>query len=351
MPKTRTIVEISPKTILVVVAVLLALSFLFYIREILVLLLVAIMFSTAIDQPVDWLHRKGVPRSLSMVFIYLLVIAAFSLTAALIIPPLASQATSFFAAIPTLFEKVGILINSAGFNFEVSKITNFQSVLETLGSSVFGSGGSLFSTISGIFGGFFSGIFVLVLTFYLVVQENGLKNFIRSLAPTKNQPYITNLTNRIQTKIGLWLRGQIMLALIIFVLTYIALLLIDVPYALILAVAAGLLEIVPFLGPVIAAIPAILFVLDDPVKILFVVLAYIVINQLENHLIVPNVMHKAVGLNPVIIIISLLIGAKLAGVIGIIMALPVATAVAEFAGDLFRNKTELTREKAKPAEM
>lgn len=330
----KTTVEISTKTILMVIGILLVMAFIFFIRDIVFLLFLALMFAAAIDQPIDWLNRKGVPRAVGVIFIYLIVLSLFAVSIALIIPPIAEQLRGLAEAIPSLFEKLGILVGTPA-----SQGDNVKSVLSTIGNSFASStSAGLFSTISGIFGGFFSMALVMVLTFYLVVHENGMKRFIRSLVPVKNIPYAMSLINRIQYRIGGWLRGQLALALIIFVITYIGLLLLDVPYALVLALTAGIMEIVPYIGPIVAAIPAVLLAFgDDPLKAVFVMVLYVVIQQLENHIFVPKIMQKAVGLNPVIIILALLIGAKLAGVVGLLLALPVATAVGEFLTDFLKN--------------
>lgn len=333
-----------------VIIILLSLAFLFYIREVLFLVVLALMFSAAIDEPIDWLDRRGVPRWLGLIFIYLLVIGVFSVTIALIIPPIVSETHALLSALPDLFQRAGVLITSTGIISEANKLTNLQSLATSFGNSLFGGTSTFFSTITGIFGGFFTTALVLVMTFYLVVQENGLKKFIRSIVPTQNQPYVTSLTNRIQFRIGKWFRGQLTLALVIGIVSYIALRIIGVPYAFVLAIVAGLMEIVPYIGPIIAAVPAVFLVLDNPVKALLVIAAYIVINQLENHILVPKIMQKAVGLSPVVIIVALLIGAKVAGVMGIVLAVPVATAIAEFAGDFVKDrKQEIKRREDKEA--
>ena len=129
--------------------------------------------------------------------------------------------------------------------------------------------------------------------------------------------------------------GQILLMLIIGVLTYIGLFFLDVKYALTLALIAGLFELIPYVGPFIALIPAaILAFIQAPLLGLLVVILYVVIQQLENYVIVPQVMKKTVGLNPIVIIIVMLIGAKLAGVIGIILSVPLTASIAEFLKDL-----------------
>lgn len=349
----RSIIEISPKTILLVIAAVVLLGFLFYVRDIIFLVFLALIFAAAIDQPIDWLDRRGVPRALGVIFIYLVFLALLAVSVAIIIPPIAEQVRALAESLPDIFEKVGIAISTSnGEGLSQNSFSNVQAILESLGNSFARStSDGLFSTLGNIFGGFFSIALVMVLTFYLVVRENGLKRFARSLVPVKNRPYVTSLTNRVQYKIGLWFRGQIVLGFIIFVLSYIGLKLLGVEYALVLAIAAGVLEIVPYIGPIIAAIPAVFLAFgDDPIKAVLVVVLYVVLQQLENQILVPKIMQKAVGLNPVIVIVALLIGAKVAGVVGLLLAIPIATAIAEFSKDFLNDDVSLedaTPEKVK----
>ena len=166
--------------------------------------------------------------------------------------------------------------------------------------------------------------------FLYVRSGKGIKKFIASLHAERASRICSGLVDRIQFKMGRWLQGQIFLMFIIFVLDYLGLLLIGAPYALVLALIAGILEIVPYIGPIISAIlaTAISF-LHGPVTGLLVLALFVLVQQLEGYVFTPLVMKKAVGLNPVVVILALMIGAKLAGVLGIIVAIPIATVIGE----------------------
>jgi len=173
----------------------------------------------------------------------------------------------------------------------------------------------------------------------MVVEENAIKKLVWSVAPEKHQVYIMHLVNRMQQKIGLWLRGQLILSLSIFVLTYVGLLILGVKYALVLALIAGLLEFIPYLGPTLSAIPAVFLAFTQaPALALFTLGLYYIIQMVENNILVPKIMQKTVGLNPIISISALLVGYKLAGVVGAILSIPVATAVSVFIKDVFDHK-------------
>lgn len=326
-------INISTSTILRVIFILLALVFLYLIRDILIIVFVAVIIAAAINGPVSWLQRHKVPRLLGVIFIYLLLLLLLGLIVTLIFPPLAEQIKQLATYFPELMEKIGLSFQEWWGKYKLEG--NLQTFLDKISNKLAQATSSVFGTIIGLFGGLVSAIIILVISFYLAVQEKGAKRFLVSLTPNEHQSYISDLIERIESKIGGWLRGQLLLMFIIGCLTYIGLYFLGVKYALTLALVAALFEIIPYIGPILAAIPAVILAfLQAPFLALLVIILYIVIQQLENYIIYPQVMKRTVGLNPIVIIIVMLIGAKLAGVLGIILAVPLAAAVAEFLKDL-----------------
>jgi predicted PurR-regulated permease PerM len=201
------------------------------------------------------------------------------------------------------------------------------------------------SRLTGAISGIITIITIVVLSVYLVAQEEGVKHFVKAVTPLKYRPYIVSLVDRLQEKMGEWLRGQLILMLFVGGLTYLGLWLMGVNYALILAIVAGLLEVIPIIGIPIAIIPALLISFtQNPVLALFVLILYIVIQQVENHILVPKVMQKAVGLNPVFVIIALLVGYKLGGILGVLISVPAATAISVFIKDFYEYKVNRDKE-------
>jgi len=326
-------INISLSAILRVVLVLLALVFLYLIWDILIIVFVAIIIAAAINGPVSWLQRHKVPRLLGVIFIYLVLLLLLALIVTLIFPPLAEQVKQLATHFPEVMEKIGLSVQEWWGKYKLEG--NLQTLLDTVGGKLDQAAGSVFGTIVDLFGGLVSAVIILVISFYLAVQEKGAKRFLVSLTPNDHQSYLADLIERIERKIGGWLRGQLLLMFIVGLLTYIGLYFLGVKYALTLALVAALLEIIPYIGPILAGIPAVILAFfQSPFLALLVILLYVVIQQLENYIIVPQVMKRAVGLNPVVIIIVMLIGAKLAGLLGIILSVPMAAAVAEFLKDL-----------------
>ena len=337
--KNNLSISISTATFLKLLLFFLIIVFLYLIKEVIALIFVSLVLASAFDPWVDWFHKRKIPRGLGIIIIYLILFAIISTTVILIVPPITKEVGQIAKNFPYYYDKVIHGINYfRGVAPEQVK-NELQQGLNTVSASLPGAVSDIFSTIYSVFGGLISFFLVLVITFYFTVEEEGLKSFIRSVSPAKVQPYLNQLMFRIQRKMGLWLRGQMILSLIIFALSFIGLSILGVQYALLLALIAGIMEIIPFLGPALAAIPAAFFgFLQSPLTGVLVIVLYLVIQQLENHIIVPKVMGKTVGLNPLVVIVVILVGAKIGGIVGALMSVPVATALSVFVSDFFEKK-------------
>ncbi len=337
-------IEISTLSLLKVVGIFLILWFLYVIRWVVAILFVAVILAAAVGPLVNWLVKKKIPRLISVLIIYIILLAVVSLLIVLFLPPITAQIHNLAVDFPTYWNKISAGISTLeGYSQQYGLASNIQEALQQLGFTLSQARQGVLSTLASIFGGFFSFLVVLVITFYLLIEENAIKRTLRFLVPAKYQPYLTRLLLKMQDKIGRWLRGQIFLSLIIGLLVYLGLNVfglfnpIFAKYALILALLAFFLEFVPYLGPVLAAIPTIFIGLTQSLAwVAVVLLFYIIMQWIENNLIVPQVMKKAVGLNPIIVIVALMIGAKIAGVVGIILALPLVAALSVLIEEIFQ---------------
>jgi predicted PurR-regulated permease PerM len=331
--------ELSYTSIIRVILVLAVIFFLYLIREILALLFISLVFATAVGPWVGWFEEKfKIPRSLSVIIIYVLVIGIFGLAITLLIPPLTEQVGQIAVSFPEFYNNIVTTFSGTADTPDPLVVSNINRILGSFQGSLEKVTGNIFGAVTAIFGNLISIAAVLVITFYMVIDERGIKRIIRSVVPKKSEEYAMGLAGRIEKKMGLWLRGQLVLMFVVGLLTYILLSIFGVKYALILAVVAGVLEVIPFIGPIVSAIPAILIALTTgPAwQVLAVALIYIGVQQIENNVIVPKIMQKAVGLNPIIVISAILMGAKLGGVVGAILAVPVAAAIAVVVGDMFQ---------------
>lgn len=335
-------INITTLTIIKIILVFFLFYFLFLVREILTILFVALILASAINPIVDWLNSKKIPRWIGVLVIYLLASSVVAAIIFLAVPPIISQGTELVENFPSIVEKVLASLSSLrDYSEKFGFLDNIKRGVDVFGSNINSAAGGIFSTVSGFIGSIFSFFLVLVIAFYMVVEENAMKKIVWSISPKEYQIYVMNLINRMQHKIGLWLRGQLILSFIIFLLTYTGLSLLNIKYALVLALIAGLIEFIPYFGPIFSSVPAILLALNQSFTLaFFVALLYMVIQWVENNIVVPKVMQKVVGLNPIVSIAVLLIGFKLASVVGAILAIPVATAASVFIKDIFDNKLE-----------
>lgn len=315
--------------ILKIVAVIAAIYFLFLIKGVLAILFIAFLLSSSIAPAVDWLQKKKIPRALSAAAVYLILIFLIGLFFYLVVPPIAREAIDFSKNSPEYISKItGSFSFLDGYSDSGSGEVTLADEVKALSTDWQSAAGKIFSTIVKVFGGILSFVLIMVLAFYMLVEEGAVKKIILSVVPRKNQSYALDLETRIQKGIGRWLRGQLILSLIVFTIIYVGLLIIGVKYALVLAIIAGLAEFIPYVGTLIAAVPAIMLsFIQAPVLVLFVAGLYYLNSWLESHVIVPQVMGRITGLNPIIIIAVMLIGFKLAGLVGVVLAIPLTMAL------------------------
>lgn len=329
--------ETSTQIILKVIFAVLSLAFLWVIRDVLVLLLLALILASAMEPMVDYFSTKRIPRAVSILTVYVLVLGFALFVLYLIIPHAVEQFVSLQARWPALLETFQQKIGGTIFGGFV-----LSDYLKQFISSGVGNGSFVSSTF-GVFNGVFSIITVLVISFYLVAEERGMKKFIAMLIPMQHQQFTMGLVEKIQRKMGLWIIGQIILSFSIFILTYIGLLILGVPNALLLATIAGLLEIVPYIGPTLSAVPAVFFaILQSPALALGVVVLYIVIQKTEGYVLVPKIMEKTVGTSPLAVLLALLVGFKLAGILGLLIAVPLVGAITVVVNEFIAGKNQPT---------
>lgn len=300
-------IDISHRTIIFTVLFLLGLWFLFYIRGLLLMLFVAFLFMTMLDPLVKLFTRIKIHRNLAIVITYILVIGIFGGVIALISPVLAQETTSFISALPTYLSNIGI---------DTSITSNL------LGTLVQQIGGVLNFTFS-VFSNVFSVITVLVFTFYMLAGYETMKNQLGSTLGDERGGRIYKLITAIEDRLGKWSRGELLLMFVVALGNYIGYLLLGIPFALPLALLTGIFEIVPTLGPIISAVPAVLigFGISPWIGAGAAGVSFVV-NQLENYILVPKIMHKSTGVAPLLVLISVALGAKLAGVMGVVIAVP-----------------------------
>ncbi|MDO8617948.1 MAG: AI-2E family transporter [Candidatus Uhrbacteria bacterium] len=328
-PLPPRIISISTGTIVKTIGIFVALGGLWLIRDIVLYVFIAILLAGVIYPFARWAAAHHFPKGLAVLIFYLLFFGLIGLILTLLIPIIVTESKNLVST----FGGSASWINDASnvlkeFSDRHGFSQNLRSSLDNLSATAPKTLGSLFGIVTSVFGGIAGFIIVLVLSFYLIVEDEAVRKLFLNIVPLRYHEFAVQAGWSIIDKLGSWLRGQLVLGLIIGTLYFIGFSLIGVPYALLLAILGGLLEFIPYVGPFIAAVPAIYLALSDsPLKAVVVLILIVIIQQLENNVIVPKVMQKVVGLNPIVSIVAFMIGAKLFGVVGAIFAIPVATAI------------------------
>lgn len=339
------LISITPGSIIKAIVIFLILYLLYVIRDLVLVILSAVILASSIEPATRWFGKYKIPRVLAVVFIYFVIALILTVTFYIFLPPLLNDISNLSKTLPdyinTLSQEGSLGVSGFGSFFNTFS-SNFLTpeVVSKVTSTVSGATFGVLTAASSIFGGLLSFILIVVISFYLAVQEDGVTNFLRVVTPIQNEKYIIDLWKRSQRKIGLWMQGQLLLAVIVGVLIYLGLWSFGVPNPMFLALIAMVMELIPIFGPFLAAIPAIGFAVVDGGATLGLITAafYVIIQQFESQLIHPLVVKKIVGIPALVAIISLIIGAKIAGFLGIIIAVPVAAALMEFLSDVEKKK-------------
>lgn len=296
-------------------AVIAGAVFLFETKDILVLLFVSYVITASLYPSVSFLKKRGLPNVLAVLIPYLLVLSFIVLLIVPLLPFFVSQIVLFFDRFPIYLKNI---TSTLGIYFTIPEIKSF------VNPESFGSIGkdAIFLTTK-LFGGLFSILAVFIIAVYMLLDHEKLQRFPVYFFPRKMEDKILQTEKLIEEKLGAWLRGQVFLSITVGFITWLFLSAIGIEFALPLALLTGILEIIPTLGPIISAVPAVIVGLSiSPTMAITIALGYTAIQFAENHLLVPKIMQKAVGLNPVIIIAAVLIGGKLMGVLGALLSIP-----------------------------
>lgn len=330
----------------ITVMVMLALShFISEISSVLILFFIAVLFSSALNPAVDFLERRHIPRAVSVLGMYLFLLFLLGFFISQLIPLVATQLMELAHSLNTILDKLvsddlqlpfGKSLQPVIQDFlnqidRETLVAQIKGGLENLSTQLESIAGNTVGAIKGIFNGVFNFVLVLVLTFFLVVNERSVSEFFISLFPSKHGDYIDQKIRTIQNKVGYWLQGQLTLMVLMFGMSLLGLLILGVDNALTLAMMTGIAELLPVVGPIGAGVPAVLVAFNEsPWLAVWMIGLIALLQQIEGHILVPLVMRKAVGLSPIIIILAMLVGLETLGIVGMIMAVPVATTLSIF---------------------
>ncbi len=319
-------IEITPKSILIFFGIWLALYFLWLVRDVLVVLFLSLIVMATLSSSVNWLERLIKWRTLAVLIVFFLIGAVVVLLITPLIPPLIAQTQEVVNNLPQYTEQASWLAN---FSQQVKNwwlasgysLRNLADSLSQSGSQIFQFTGSVLTVIG-------AAIIIIIISFYGLIAEKGLKSNLKRYLPKNRQQDYWQIGRKIYQALGAWLRARIVLGIVVGILVGVGLKLLGLPFALLLGVLAGILDIIPVLGPVFAAIPALLigFALS-PLTGVLVLIWLLIVYQVENYLLLPKIMGRVLGLSPVWVLVALVLGAKLGGIVGVVIAIPAAAVV------------------------
>ena len=342
-----TVVTIDTRTLARFLLLVLLTALLYVLRDIMLVLLTSIVVASLVESVVLKMRERNIPRGVTVFSVYIITFIATVGLFYLFVPVFISEISSLVGALGNYIPTGSILNNLHGATVDhtktlVSNISGNVPIADLLKSAqnlVLGVSGGFIQTSSVVFGGILNLILIIVISFYLSMQERGIENFLRIITPDKQEPYVISLWQRTERKIGKWLQGQLVLGLLVGILIYLGLAILGVEYALTVAVLAAVCELIPF-GLIFAMIPALGFayVTGGVILAFKALVVYAIVQACEVYILNPAVVKKVVGISPLVVVLSILIGAKLAGFWGVILAIPVAVCMLEYFSDLEKRK-------------
>ncbi len=337
------LLDISWGTILKTSIAIICFYILYLVRDILIWVVFAVIISVLFNPAINFLQKFKIPRVLSVIFVYVAIFGILGLVIYSTLPMFISEVQQFPQLFPQYFEKISPLLRGLG----IEAFENIESFTAAFQEWLTKASATIFSALAIIFGGIFSTVTIFAIAIFLSLEEKGVERIIGILSPKRYESYILALWEKSQTKVAGWFGGRILCCIFVGLASYLTLRLFNIDYSFALSLFAGVTNIIPILGPLFAGVIITIFAaLDSWLKALFILIAFILIQQIEGNILTPVLTKRFVGLPPVLVLISLAVGAKLLGILGAILAIPLAGIIYEFLRDFLkkRKETETTME-------
>ncbi|MEK7088586.1 MAG: AI-2E family transporter [Patescibacteria group bacterium] len=342
-----TSISITTGTIIRFFLVVVGFYLFWLLRDILLVILTAVIIASFVESAIPYFRRIKIDRVFGVVVLYITTILFLALLFYFFTPLLITEVYNFSVFLSSYIPDSSFLnyFKNDAFSGAKDIINNLShslsltTLISTSNAFITNLSGGFFQVLSVAFGSIFNVVLIVLISFYLSIQEKGIENFLRIILPIEHEEYAVDLWERSRRKIALWMKGQMLLGILIAILTYLVLSLLGIQYALLLAIIAGIMVLVPY-GILIALIPAISFsYLSGGISsALMVAGAYLIIHQFEVFLFTPLIIKNVVGLSPLVVILAALIGFELGGFWGLVLAIPVAVFIMELMSDLEKKK-------------
>ena len=337
------ILDVSWGTILKVAVALLCFYVLYLIKDVLVWIVFAMIISILFNPAIDFLQKMRFPRVISTILVYVALFGIIGFIVYWTAPFFVSEIQQFSQAFPQYFEKISPPLRGLG----IEAFESFGTFTQVLENGLQKASANIFSAIGAIFGGIFSAVSIFSLAIFLSIEERGIDKTVALLSPQKYESYFLSLWERSQKKVAGWFGVRILSCVFVGILTSIACYILSIKYAITFGLMAGALDIIPVIGPIIAGVVIVLFTalssfvyFPSWLVALLILVIFILIQLVEGNILMPILTRKFIGLPPVIVLIALLIGGRLWGILGAILAIPLAGMFFEFLKDFLEKRKE-----------
>ncbi|OFW22960.1 MAG: hypothetical protein A3G21_01465 [Acidobacteria bacterium RIFCSPLOWO2_12_FULL_66_21] len=303
----------------------------YLVRDVLLIIYVSGLLAIGFSPIVRLIERQKVlpigtrrfPRWVAILVLYIVILGTITGIGFLIVPPLVHQGQQLWNALPSMFDRAQEFLIAKGILKE--HLTWQQAVVRAPVSGGGEAVGTVVGAVIGVAGGVIGLVTIVILTFYFLIEADALRGGMLRLFAPRERARVAAASREVTIKVSAWLGGQLLLGGIIGLTSAVGLWLLGIPFFYVLALISGIGELIPVIGPILSAIPAIAVAATVSLnKVLLVIVFFVLQQQFENHVLVPKVMSRQVGVSAVTVIVALLIGAKLLGIVGAILAVPTA---------------------------
>jgi predicted PurR-regulated permease PerM len=331
------------KIVLVTAAVLGALYFLlFLIFDVVLLLFIAVFFALAISSPVNWLDGRGVPRWIAILLVYLAIAAGIFGIGLLIVPPLVEGVEDLSADLPGYVEDLRQNETFREYDDRYDITEKLTQQAESLPTQLGDAAGTLRDVTVGVFSRFVQLFSILVITFFLLMDGKRMMNWVYAQLPEGRRRRLQGIADDAQSAITGYVFGNVVISILAGGVTYVTLTILDVPFAVPLAILFGFFDLVPLVGATIGGILVgiVVALVDFPTGLIVWAVVLILYQQVENNIIQPLIYKRTVEVHPLVVLVAILIGAQLLGVLGALVAIPIAATIQSIIRDVWRFRRE-----------
>ncbi len=332
------ILDISWETITKMAIAALFFYLLFLVRDIVIWFFFALIISVLFEPAINFLRWLRVPKLLAVTFIYLLFFGILGMFFYLTAPIFIDEIKQFSQSVPSYFEKVSPIFK----DLKIEALQNLEYLTQDIASNLEAVSVSVFNALAAFFGGVASAFFIIVISFFISIEERGIERVLRLLSPKKNEDYILALFERCQSKVSGWFGARILACIFVSITCFLVFYFLGVKYAVILALLCGLLNFIPYIGPLVAGALLLVFVgiANSWTLASIALITFVVVNMIENNIISPILTKKFVGLPPVLVLLSVVVGGIIFGFLGAIFAIPVFGILYEFVREFLEKRKE-----------